>query len=120
MAINEFALDTRPLAVTRFSLVTLVLLLAACGGATPQAGVEGLRLVQEGRAYPSLTGYVVNRGELAITSADVFVTLYDTDNRPLDDVLVQVRRVAVGDSVRFERELDLPAEGARLKYVAAN
>lgn len=104
----------------RLFLAALAVLLAACGGSTSQANVSGLRLVREGGGYPTLTGYVVNRGEEAIASADVFVTLYGEDNRPLEDVLVQVRRVPVGDSVRFEQHLDLPAGGARLKYLGAN
>ncbi len=103
-----------------FSLVALTAFLTACGGSSPQADVVDLRLTQKGSNYPAITGYVVNRGEVAITSADVFVTLYDADNRPLDDVLVQVRTVPVGDSALFERQLDLAATGARLKYVAAN
>ncbi len=110
-----------PRAVPRLLLaLPLVLLLAACGGPEPRADVEDLRLIREGSDYPTITGYVVNRGEVDIASADVFVTLYDADNRPLDDVLVQVRRVPVGDSSRFEQGLDLQASGARLKYVAAN
>lgn len=102
------------------SVAALAALLAACGGESPQADVADLRLTREGGNYPTLTGYVINRGDVAITSADVFVTLYDDDNRPLDDVLVQVRGVPVADSARFEQQLDLQASGARLKYVAAN
>ena len=105
----------RPLA-----FVPLVFL-AACGGnPEPAANVVDLRLQREGTAYPTLTGALVNSGEAPISSADVFVTLYDDQNRPLDDVMVQVRDVAAGDSVRFEQELDLPAGAARLKYVGVN
>ncbi len=50
----------------------------------------------------------------------MFVTLYDDQNRPLDDVLVQVRNVASGDSARFEQRLDLQAGAAKLKYVGVN
>lgn len=105
----------------RLSLVAaLVLVLAACGGPPARADVSGLRLQREGRGYPTLTGYLVNEGDAAISSADVFVTLYDGDNRPLEDVIVQVRRVAAGDSARFERQLDLQASGAKLKFVGVN
>ncbi|MGB3543072.1 FxLYD domain-containing protein [Rubrivirga sp.] len=105
----------------RFSLVAaLVLALSACGGPTSQADVSGLKLQREGRSYPTLTGYLVNQGQAPITSADVFVTLYDDDNRPLEDVIVQVRSVAAGDSTRFERRLDLQASGAKLKFVGVN
>lgn len=82
--------------------------------------MSGLTLKSRGSGYPVLTGYVVNKGDIAIASADVFVTLYDTDNRPLDDVMVPVRRVAVGDSMRFEQRLDLPARGAKLKFLGVN
>ena len=105
----------RPLLVA-----ALVAVLAGCGTEPPQAGVSGLRLVREAEEYPTLTGYLVNRGAVPISSADVFVTLYDGDNRPLEDVAVQVRAVAVGDSSRFERQLDLQPAGARVKLVTAN
>ena len=101
--------------------VLLAVCLAACGDAsTPHADVTGLRLQRKGTGYPTLTGYLVNRGGTEITSADVFVTLYDTDNRPIEDVMVGVRNVAAGDSLRFEQRLDLPASGAKLKYVGLN
>ena len=95
-------------------------MLAACGGEPPEADVTGLRLQREGTAYPTLQGTLVNRGPGAISSADVFVTLYDAQNRPMDDVLVQVRNVADGDSARFEQRLDLQAGAAKLKYVGVN
>lgn len=99
----------------------LAVCLAACGGTSPpQADVSGLKLQRKGTGYPTLVGYLVNEGEAVITSADVFVTLYDTDNRPIDDVMVGVRNVAAGDSLRFEQRLDLPASGAKLKYVGVN
>ena len=102
-------------------LALLVAGLGACADEAPaEADVTGLRLQRVGEAYPTLTGYLVNEGAAPITSADVFVTLYDDDNRPLDDVLVQVRDVAPGDSARFEQRLDLPAGAAKLKYVGLN
>ena len=105
----------------RAALVVLsAVCLAACGGASPQADVSGLKLQRKGSGYPTLTGYLVNQGEVAISSADVFVTLYDGDNRPIDDVMVGVRNVAAGDSLRFEQRLDLPASAAKLKYVGLN
>ena len=94
--------------------------LGACGGPPSRADVSDLRLQREGTSYPTLTGWVVNRGEGPISSADVAVTLYDADNRPLDDVLMQVRNVSPGDSVRFERRLDLQASGAKLKFLGVN
>jgi len=107
--------------VPRFVLfAALAATLAACGGPQAKADVVGLRLQREGRAYPTLTGHFVNRGETKITSADVFVTLYDADNQPLDDVMVQVQNVAAGDSARFERRLDVEAGGAKLKYIGVN
>ena len=100
------------------SVTALAVVLAACGGGPePAADVADLRLQREGRAYPTLSGTLVNRGDAPIQSADVFVTLYDADNRPLEDVMVQVRGVAPGDSARFDRTLDLQASGAKLKYV---
>ena len=104
----------------RLLLVALVAVLAACGGEPAQVDVTDLRLQRKGGNYPTLTGVVVNRGAAPISSADVFVTLYDDQNRPLDDVLVQVRRVASGDSSRFEQRLDLRASAAKLKYVGVN
>ena len=108
---------------SRFRLAlaaALALSLAACGGPALQADVEGLRLQRKGSEYPTLTGYVVNRGDVPITSADVFVTLYDDEHQVLEDVMVPVRNVAAGDSARFEHQLDLQAGGAKLKYVGAN
>ena len=102
------------------SVVLFAVAVAGCGGPVAEGGVSGLTLKSRGSGYPVLTGYVVNRGEVAITSADVFVTLYDADNRPMDDEMLQVRRVAVGDSMRFEKRLDLPARAAKLKYLGVN
>ena len=99
---------------------SLALSLAACGGPAPQANVSNLRLVSENQEYPVVTGYLVNSGEVPISSADVFVTLYDRDNRPMEDVSIQVRTVSVGDSSRFERQLDLRPSGAKVKLVSAN
>ena len=104
----------------RLLLLALVVALAACDGQDPQAGVANLRLQREGSAYPTLTGSLVNQGTTPIASADVFVTLYDDQNRPLDDILVQVRNVAPGDSARFEQRLDLQAGAAKLKYIGVN
>ena len=101
-------------------VLACALALAACGGSAPEPTVSGLRLARQGSGYPTLTGYVVNRGDAAIRSADVSVTLYDPDNRPMEDVMVQVRRVEAGDSARFEKRLDVDARGAKLKYVGAN
>ncbi len=98
----------------------LAALLAACGGPTAQGQVSGLSLKSRGSGYPVLTGYLVNKGEVTISSADVFVTLYDTDNRPMSDVMVPVRQVAVGDSMRFEQRLDQPARAAKLKFLGLN
>jgi hypothetical protein len=101
-------------------VAALALPLAACGDSGVQADVHDLRLQRRGSGYPLLTGYVVNPGDQAITSADVFVTLFDTDNRPLEDVMVSVRGVAPRDTARFERRLDVQASGAKVKYVSAN
>jgi hypothetical protein len=107
--------------VLRIALAAvLALALAACGGSDLQADVEDLRLQRRGSGYPTLTGYFVNRGETPITSADVFVTLYDENNRVIEDVIVPVRNVAAGDSARFERHLDTQAGGAKLKYIGGN
>lgn len=101
-------------------LAAVALTLAACGGSEPRAEVQDLRLQKKGGAFPTLSGYVVNRGDAPITSADVFVTLYNQDNQVLEDVMVPVRNVGVGDSARFEQRLDLPAEGAKLKFLGVN
>ena len=98
------------------------LVLAACGGNAPTAQVDGLRLKKSRTGYPTLTGYVVNTSaEATIRSADVFVTLYDGDNRPLDaEAFVQVRDVAPGDSARFEQRLDVPALAASFRTMILN
>lgn len=101
-------------------VIVFAALLAACGGPVAQGNVSGLTLKSRGNGYPTLTGYVVNKGDIAIASADVVVTLYDTDNRPMEEVMVQVRRVGVGDSMRFEQRLDLPARGAKVKFLGVN
>ena len=102
-----------------FSAV-LIAGLAACSPPELQADVSGLRLQRKGTGYPTLTGYLVNHGSVKISSADVFVTLYDGDHRPLTDVMVGVRDVAAGDSLRFEQKLDVLAGSAKLKYVGLN
>ncbi|MEM1114976.1 MAG: FxLYD domain-containing protein [Bacteroidota bacterium] len=101
------------------SLVALVAL-AGCSEQVLQANVHDLKLQRRGSAYPTLTGYVVNQSDAPITSADVSVTLYDADNRPLEDVMVQVRSIPAGDTARFEHRLDVEAGGAKLKYLSAN
>ncbi len=93
---------------------------AGCGGPVAEGDVSGLTLKSRGTAYPVLTGYVVNKGDVAITSADVSVTLYDADNMPMEELMVGVRRVEVGDSARFTQRLDLPARAVKLKYLGVN
>ena len=105
----------------RPALVVVALTLAACSGDAPdQVGVRGLELRQRGVSYPTVSGYVVNGGGAEARSVDVSITLYDADNRPIEDVLLQVQGVAPGDSSRFERQLDLSASSAKVKYVGVN
>ena len=105
----------------RPALLAAVLALAACGGGSPdQVSVHGLELQRRGTGYPSVSGYVVNGGGAAVRSVDVSITLYDEDNRPIEDLLLQVQSVAAGDSIRFERDLDLVASSAKVKYVGVN
>lgn len=95
--------------------------LAGCGGAPERVDVRGLELQRRGETnYPKVSGYVVNGGGEALRSVDVSITLYDDDNRPIEDVLLQVRDVPPSDSVRFERGLDLVPSAVRLKYVGVN
>ena len=90
---------------------------AGCADPGPEIEVHGMRLRPAVNNYPELSGYVVNLSDRPLTSADVTVTLYDEQNQPIGDELVQVRRVAPGDSARFERRLDRPATAARLRFV---
>ncbi|MDT0631045.1 FxLYD domain-containing protein [Rubrivirga sp. S365] len=94
--------------------------LAACGDAPDQVGVHGLELQRRGGGYPSVSGHVVNEGGAAARSVDVSITLYDSDSRPIEDLLLQVRDVPPGDSVRFERDLDVVPNSVKLKYVGVN
>lgn len=95
-------------------------MLAGCGGSSSaDAEVHDLRLRVEGQGLPVLTGYVVNTSERPISSADVFVTLYN-DERPMEDVQVLVQRIPPGDSVRFEKYLDIRPTRARLKLLSTN
>ena len=94
--------------------------LVGCADTGVPAEVHGMRLRPNPSDYPTLSGYVVNMSERPLASADVAVTLYDEENRPIGDAMVQVRDVAPGDSARFERRLDRPATGARLRHVTAN
>ena len=102
-------------------LAVLAVGLAACASdATADAEVHDLRLRMEGRrSFPTLTGYVVNLTDREISSADVFVTLYD-DERPMTDVQVLVQNIAPRDSARFEKTLDVRARRAQLKLIATN
>ena len=114
------------LPVTRSAVLAAVLALAAplaaCGGDAPEAqiAVRGLELQRRGTAYPKVSGYVYNAGRIPIRSVDVSVTLYDDDNLPIEDLLLQVRDIPPSDSVRFERGLDLVPNSVRLKYVGVN
>ena len=107
----------RPVALVALVALTV---LAGCGGPTENVGVRGLELQRRGTGLPKVSGYVVNHGGVAVTSADVSITLYDDDNRPIEDLLLQVRDIPPADSVRFERGLDLVPSAVRLKYVGAN
>ena len=100
--------------------VAVLASLAGCGEAEPVAAeVHDLRLRVEGTDFPTLTGYLVNLSDREITSADVFVTLYD-EQRPMEDVQVLVQRIPARDSIRFEKELDVRAKRARLKLLTTN
>ncbi|GAB5535511.1 MAG: hypothetical protein Rubg2KO_17600 [Rubricoccaceae bacterium] len=115
-------LNSPPVSVSRLALGVLAILfvLAGCGDtSSTDAEVHDLRLRVEGQGLPMLTGYVVNTSDRQIPSADVFVTLYD-DERPMEDVQVLVQRIPPGDSVRFEKYLDVRPTRARLKLLATN
>ena len=110
------------ISVPRLLLCVLAVrfVLAGCGDtSSTDAEVHGLRLRVEGQGLPVLTGYVINTSDRQISSADVFVTLYD-DERPMEDVQVLVQRIPPGDSVRFEKVLDVRPTRARLKLLATN
>lgn len=82
-----------------------------------QIDVTNIRLIQQSRGYPELSGYVVNRTSSTI-AADVGVRLLDSKNLPIDEVVrFSIGRVAPGDSARFIKMLDVDARGARLDYV---
>lgn len=102
-----------------FSAALLGLLAGCADASSTDAEVHDLRLRVEGQGLPVLTGYVINTSERQISSADVFVTLYD-DERPMEDVQVLVQRIPPGDSVRFEKTLDVRPTRARLKLLATN
>ena len=106
----------------RVALLAAVLSLAAagCADTSLHTEVHGMRLRPNAGDYPTLSGYVVNLSERPVATADVAVTLYDEQNRPIGDAMVQVRDVPPGDSARFERRLDRAATGARLRHVTAN
>lgn len=93
--------------------------LAGCRPPEPAVEVRGMRLRPAADNYPLLSGYVVNLSPRPLVSADVAVTLYDANNQPLGEEMVQVRAVAPGDSARFERRLDRPATAVRLRHVTA-
>lgn len=125
-SVVTFRSPTSP-AVLRLTLLVSVLLaagaLAGCGGAPLTAEVDGLRLKEEGGGYPTLTGVVVNTSqEATLRSADVFVTLYDAENRPLEsEAFIQVLEdLAPGESARFEKELDVPARAASFRTMILN
>lgn len=105
----------------RLLTVLSLLVVSACQSApsAPLAEVRDLRLRGPSDGYPTLSGLLVNTSDRAVTSADVFITLYDRDNAVLADVLVTVRDVAAGDSARFTQALDVPATAVRLKAVTA-
>lgn len=111
-------------AVPRLAFILAAVLAIAASGCSEPASVAAavfdLRLQREGSGYPTLSGYLVNQSDEPIASADVFVTLYDADNRPVEDVMVTVRSVAAGDTARFEQRLDIDAGGAKVKYLSAN
>ncbi len=103
-----------------FALAALLAVSACQSSPTaPPAEVHDLRLRATGTGLPTLSGVLVNTSDRPVTSADVFVTLYDGDNAVLEDVMVTVRGLAAGDSARFSRVLDVPATAVKLKTVAA-
>ena len=107
--------------MTRFVLLAFLLAAAGCSSEAPvSVDVRGLELQRRGTGYPKVSGYVINEGGAAVRSVDVSITLYDGDNRPIEDVLLQVQDVPASDSVRFERGLDLVPSSVRLKYVGVN
>lgn len=108
-----------PLRLLAACLIAAASFLTACEDASSRAEVRGMRLRPAVDNYPMLTGFVVNTSDRPLGSADVAITLYDEQNQPIGDEMVQVRNVAPGDSARFERRLDRPASGARLRHVTS-
>ena len=105
------------------SAAIALVVLAGCGGAPLSAEVDELRLKEGRGSYPTLTGVVVNTSaDATLRSADVFVTLYDAENRPLDsEAFIQVQDdLAPGESARFEKALDVPARAASFRTMILN
>lgn len=99
-------------------LLALATPLAGCadGPSAADAVVENVRLVRRADGTPVVSGLVRNDGDVPLR-AQVTVGLYDEDNRPIGDERVDVGLVPPGEVRPFERALDLPAVGARVRDV---
>ena len=66
-----------------------------------------------------LTGRLVNRSSDPVSVAQIQVTLFDADNRPVSGMSVVLHDIPPGDEVSFREPVDsdLDVQGARVKNI---
>ncbi|GEM_PF-964180 len=113
------------LALVVFSLMVLGLLVIATGCSESTSDelervrVEDIeyQLLQGGARI--LTGSVVNTSDAHIPIAQIRVTLFDEYNRSVDQMMIVVRDIPVGEEIRFREAVrsDFDIRGARARSV---
>jgi hypothetical protein len=107
----------------RFSIFLLLALFLGACGTEPQTGVraevEDLQLTRHPDGDQVVTGTLVNQSERAVRGAQIEVSLYDEENRPLETVRIDVQNVEPGERRPFRRVLDAPfvVQGAGVKQI---
>ena len=114
-----------PLQTRHAAFALLFAFLIGCGGERTAltAQVEEFRLVREEDGKQVVTGFLVNPTDRDLSSAVVYVDLYDQPVEPgvepVETMQVEVREIAPGERKRFRQTVDtrLTLSGARSQRI---
>ena len=118
---------TQPVPSGYFILIIAFLLtgslVSACSDETKSESAPLEVLDLQLRVHPGgariLTGRLVNRSSDPVSVAQIQITLFDADNRPVSGMSVVLHNIPPGDGISFREPVnsDKDVQGARVKNI---